>query len=241
MDASQTQIESLIKLRNVDREIALAKREFDALPQRKKILEKRDQISQLRQKRSQVQAMLDACEDQLTKIAQEDDTLATKENVTQAKLDASRADYRSVEALSRDLNGIAKRRGVLSEELDKTEERLARIKPVMQQVDNALAGLESQEARLVDSFKAQGGELQQKIAAANKVRDAFVADLGPDLSKAYDEALERCGGVALSVLTEGSCSACRNTFEAGRLAQIKAEAPLATCPNCHRILLIPGA
>lgn len=240
MDASQVQIESLIKLRNLDREIALARRDFNELPQRAKILEKRNQISQLSQKKAQVQEMLDACEDQLTRIAQEDETLAAKEKVTQAKLDASRADYRSVESLSRDLNGIVKRRGALSEELDKTEAKLVRVKPVMDQVAAALEGLETQEARLVESFKSEGGELQQRINAATKARESFVADLGPELSRAYEEALERCGGVALSVLSEGSCSACRNSFEAGKLAQLKAEAPLATCPSCHRILLIPG-
>ena len=241
MDASQAQIESLIKLRNLDREIALARRDFNELPQRAKILEKRNQISQLSQKKAQVQEMLDSCEDQLTRIAQEDEALVAKEKVTQAKLDASRADYRSVESLSRDLNGIMKRRGVLSEELDKTEAKLVRVKPVMDQVTAAVESLETQEARLVESFRSEGGELQKRINAAEKARESFVAELDPELSKAYEEALERCGGVALSVLSEGSCSACRNSFEAGKLAQLKAEAPLAICPSCHRILLIPGA
>lgn len=240
MDATPTDIDALVKLRNFDRDIALATRDLKVLPQREAIVEKRKQIAELTKKKVQVQDMLDSCEDQLTRIVQEDETLALKEEATQEKLDASRADYRSVESLSRDLNGVAKRREALSGELGEVEEKLARIRPVMEQVNAALAALGAKEASLVESFKKEGGELQHRIALAQRERKVAVEALDPTLMKAYDEALVRCGGVALAVLSEDSCSACRNRFDAGKLSQIKAEAPVSACPSCRRMLLVPG-
>lgn len=238
MDASQSDISILIKLREVDRDIALAERDFKELPQRQAILEKRAQLSELAKKKAQVQEMLDSCEDELSKIAQEDATLEGKQNATQAKLDASRGDYRSVESLSRDLNGVVKRRSALSEKLGEVEARLSRIQPVMDQLRKAIEGLESQEQALIASFQKEGGALQQRLAKTKQNRDELTSSLDEKVLGEYNAALERCGGVALAVLSEDSCSACRNRFEAGKLSQIKAQAPLSQCPSCHRLLLI---
>ena len=238
MDASQADIEILIKLRELDRDIALAERDFKELPQRRAILEKRSQLAELGKKKAQVQEMLDSCENELSKIAQEDSTLEAKQNATQAKLDASRGDFRSVECLSRDLNGVVKRRSALSEQLGEVEARLAKIQPVMDQLNKALDGLGAQEQSLIASFQKEGGSLQQSLAKYRQSRDALTSSLDGPVLKEYNAALERCGGVALAVLSENSCSACRNSFEGGKLSQVKSEAPLSHCPRCGRLLLI---
>ncbi|MFR8300535.1 MAG: C4-type zinc ribbon domain-containing protein [Gordonibacter urolithinfaciens] len=44
--------------------------------------------------------------------------------------------------------------------------------------------------------------------------------------------------MAVGLLTEGRCGVCRTVIDGGRLIDLKAEAPLGTCPHCKRLLVV---
>ena len=39
-------------------------------------------------------------------------------------------------------------------------------------------------------------------------------------------------------LVNDSCGACRSSFDSSRMSKIRSEAPIATCPACHRLLIV---
>ena len=117
--------------------------------------------------------------------------------------------------------------------MTKLGEELAKIEGVQGQVSRALAELEKQEASAIASFQREGSALQSDIARMSADREGMSADLSADLREAYHRTAARTGGVA-----EGRCGVCRTVIDGGRLIDLKAEAPLGTCPHCKRLLVV---
>ena len=149
-------------------------------------------------------------------------------------------DYRAVTAHTRDLDGVRKRREKVSLELSRVEEEVDKINPVMKQIMQALADLDAKERDLIASFQKVGGSLRAAIEEGEKARVSLAEQVDGELLKVYEKTRSACGGVALSEVHEGACSACRNTFDSSRMSKIRSQAPLATCPVCRRLLIVEG-
>ena len=215
MNATEHDIAILRKLQEADRKVLTAKKEFENLPHRSAILEVRSKKDEILKKKVQVQDMLDDEEGKLTSLAQEDEQLAKKQDDISQELAEVQGDYRAV-----------------------TSEQINKINPVMKQIMTALSAMEEKEKELVESFQKTGGSLRMVIVEGEKVRAELAQMIDPALLKLYEQTLERCGGVALAELVNNSCGACRISFDQSRLSRIHSEAPLATCPSCHRLLLV---
>ena len=238
MDVTDTEIDVLRQLQEVDRARALAQRNLDALPQPQEILAVRKQKATILEKKVQVQDMLDSAEDELMKFFNEDEKLAAKQAESESTLQNSKGDFRSVEARSKELNGIVKRRRHVADEMMRVEGQINKIKPVMAQVLEALKALDAKEAQLIASYQAEGGTLKQLIADAEKKHAVLQEQLDTHVYKLYDQTQQRCGGIGLSFLEGATCSVCRTTFDQGKLSMIRSEAPLSSCPNCRRLLVV---
>lgn len=238
MNATEQDISILRKLQEADRKVLSAKKEFQNLPHREAILEVRTKKDEILKKKVQVQDMLDNEESKLTALVQEDEQLATKQEEITAELAEVQGDYRAVTSKTRELDGVRKRREKVALELSRVEEQVNKINPVMKQIMTALTTMEEKEKQLVESFQKTGGSLRAVIAEGEKVRTELASMVDPALLKVYEQTLERCGGVALADLVNDSCGACRSSFDSSRMSKIRSEAPIATCPSCHRLLIV---
>lgn len=238
MRATDQEIVLLQKLQEVDRDVLSARKEFEELPHRQAILDSRQKMSGVLKKKTQVQDMLDAAEEELDTLSAEDGQLAIKQKDAEDTLSQVQGDFRSVEAHSKELNGIVKRRAKITADLQAVEDQVARISPVMKQIMQACEELDKQEQRLVASFQQQGCTLKARITEGEQAHSAIADHLSKDLLAAYDTASKRCGGIALARLEKDRCGACRATFDQGRLSQARAQAPVSQCPFCQRLLIV---
>lgn len=240
MYATEHDIATLRKLQEVDRKVVSAKKEFKELPHRKAILEVRAKKDEVLKRKVQVQDMLDEAEGKLAAFVQEDELLSAKQDEITETLSQVQGDYRAVTAHTRDLDGVRKRREKVSLELSRVEEEVDKINPVMNQIMQALADLDAKERDLIASFQKVGGSLRAAIEEGEKARVSLAEQVDGELLKVYEKTRSACGGVALSEVHEGACSACRNTFDSSRMSKIRSQAPLATCPVCRRLLIVEG-
>ncbi len=238
MFATEQDIEVLKKLQEADRIRELSEKEFENLPHRKAILEVRQKLEEIYKKKTQVQDMLDDAEESFDKLVSEDAKLSEKQKDIEKTLSEAQGDYRSVESLSKELHGVEKRKKTLGKESEKVGEQIERISGVMKQIMAALQELEKKEQGLVAAFREKGGLLRTEIAKAQKTHEVLAQQLDSALLKKYEETSVRCGGIALSGLKGDQCAACRNTFDHGKMLQIKADAPVSTCPSCGRLLIL---
>ncbi|MEG2260290.1 MAG: C4-type zinc ribbon domain-containing protein [Raoultibacter sp.] len=231
-------VKPLLVLQQLDLMIMQNQKKLDALPQRARIIEARKKYQSIDAKQEKLAEMKKEADREVARITFEDEQLAEKQKATQEKIDASRGDYRSVEALTKELNGFAKRRNTLEENLLVSEDRVAQIKAVQDQVVAALSQVKAEEEAAIESFQSEGGTLSDGIAHAKADRTHIAAEMDADLLARYEKAAKHCGGVAIARLREDQCSACRNHIDPNRLLSVRAQAPLATCPHCARLLVV---
>ena len=238
MQATTDDLTNLLRMQQIDLDLMKAKKKLEELPQRATILAARQKKRTIEQKCDQVAEMRSRAEGMAAKLEAEDAELAEKQRRVQEAIDGSLGNYRNVEAHTKELNGFAKRRNALEVELTRLGEELAKIEGVQSQVSQALAEVDKQEAAAIVSFQREGGALQAEIARMSADREGMSAELSPELRDTYNRTASRTGGVAVGLLTEGRCGVCRTVIDGGRLIDLKAEAPLGTCPHCKRLLVV---
>lgn len=238
MEAQLDDITGLLRIQQIDLDILRCKKELDELPQRAAIMDARKKRAGIAEKRDKVDALKRDAAKRLARISDEDASLAKKEAGTQAAINAAQGDYRNVEARAKELAGIVKRRETLSAERDKVDAEIEKISQLEMQVARALDEVDAVEARLIESFKKEGGTLKVTLAQLEAKRTALSSVMTPAVLKLYEKAAARAGGVGVGVLSGNRCGACRAPIEGGRLIELKANAPLGTCPACKRLLVV---
>lgn len=238
MDASKHDIEDLKRLQDIDRDLNRLNKQLEELPQRQIILDARQKRGSLSAKLSQIESLSKETSKKLTRLTDEDASLAKKEKGVQAAIEAAGGDFRGVEARTKELDGIFKRRGTLADEIANVKAELAKIEGLRAQVDEAIETTDGQEAAATESFKAEGGSLKANIMKLQQEREVIVTTLSPEIADAYKRTSAHVGSVTIGTLEGNRCMVCRATIESGHLIALRNEAPLGVCPSCGRLLII---
>ena len=238
MNATPEQIDALVKLQELDRTALMSKHQMDDLPERREIVQVRTKRAEVKEKAEKIEKLYREAERALESLNEEDEHQAERQKATQAKIDEAKGDYRSVTSLTRDLEGMAKRRETLEFEMNKADAKLGEVSKVRDQAVRAAGQLEAREAKLMGAYRDKGLALQAKIDEARTERVGVSKALPEPILKAYEETSRRCGGVAVSRLEDNRCSACRSVIESNRLLQVKRDAPISKCPSCGRMMVI---
>ena len=238
MQADYEKLDTLLQIQAIDMSLIQARKARAELPQRIEVVKVRKKRDEIAPKLERVKEMQAAKEAQVTEVEDEDRILREKHERIQEEIDEAGSDYRAVEARSRDMAGIAKRRVSLEEQLSQLRAELGKIQEVRAQVEDAIALCERREAELRGSYEAEDDEIVARMRKLMAKRGELAGGVSADLMKLYDKTAARTGGVALGRLEEGRCGVCRAALEGGRLIELKAQAPLGTCPNCKRLLIV---
>ena len=238
MEAWHDDITALLHIQQIDLDILRQRKQLDELPQRSLILDARKKRAAVKGKQEKVDALKKDIAKRLTRVSDEDASLAKKEAGTQAAINAAQGDYRNVQVRTKELAGIAKRREALAEDRAKIDAELEKVSGLEAQVRRALEEIDAAEARAIESFQKEGGALKVKIAQLEAKRASVAETMDPQILKLYEKTAARAGGVAVGVLNGTQCGVCRANLEGGRLIELKSQAPLGTCPACKRLLIV---
>ena len=238
MQAEYQDLDVLVEIQRIDLQIMQKKKARGELPQRIEVVKVRKKRDEIAPKLDKVLGLQTAKEAEKTKIEDEDRSLVERQERAQADIEAAGTDYRSIESHSRDLDGIVKRRVTLEESLSALNAELDKIKAVRQQIEDALALCDQREEALRAAYQEQDDDLVDQVRKLLARRAELEKTIPADLLKLYEATAAKTGGVALGKLEDATCGVCRTTIEGGRLIELKAQAPLGTCPNCKRLLIV---
>lgn len=229
---------ALLKLQQVDLDGLKAQKQLDALPQREVIAQCRAQRRTVQAKLDQIANLKRKAEDEIEAIMDEDSRLAQKQRRLEGEIDEVKGDFRSVEARTKELGGCSKRRAALDEKLSAAEAELKQVEGLEAQALQMMESLAAKEDAATAEFVEKGTALKARCAEVNAVHARLVELLPADLVREYDRATARSGGVGVARLQGQACGACRSSIDAGRLAAMKAQGNLASCPHCKRLLIL---
>ena len=181
MDATREDIEGLFELQRIVLGIMGVTEDIDELPQRAIIMAARDKKAEIQAKGEKVAELKRATMKRITRIDDEDASLAKKEAGVQAAIDAAHGDFRNVEARTKELAGIVRRRGTIAEDRAAIQAELDKIGAMEAQIALAVEEISAKEQQAIDSFQKQGGELKLAIAKLEAARGPVEAKVDDDL------------------------------------------------------------
>lgn len=229
--------EALVELAQAETSLVRAKKELNEIPEAAQIVECRAKRRELKGKQDQVVELTDEVNEKLAKFEEEETQLIAKINELQDTLDHT-SDYRVTTSVTRDMQGLVKRQGTISQETDALLERQIKIDHLAEQVADMLAKLDHKEQHLTENFKKKGGEVKERIESIEAHIAKLMQILPADLQKRYEKLKEEKAGMPVAVIEGTHCSVCRAEFPTGQLAKLKAGPAVTECPSCHRIFVM---
>ena len=168
------------------------------------------------------------------------DALTRRRDEERARLfDGSLTQMREIQAAEAEVASTERRRGEHEDQLLEVMERVEGVEAELAELGAARAALVAELATARAARDAAAGELTDRIATARAAREPIVARLPAELLGRYEAAAARGQGTGVGVLRDEACSACRITFPRSDLNALLTGPPLASCPNCRRLLVIP--
>ena len=216
---------TLLKLQQIDLELARNKSELANMPELKELASKRKTYVKLKSEMTKLYAQRKDLDIEL-------DDLNTTEIQTNNAIEAAKkrhvdgSDYREVQDLENELATLAKR-------LDKIEHTR---KDVVVAHKEAL----DRETR-AQAIIAKAADLQAQIEAATKERTALAATLPADVLTDYERLLKQFRGLAVETIQGNIPTVCHTALQASSMSDLNHDGSEIThCPYCHRLLVLPS-
>jgi predicted nucleic acid-binding Zn-ribbon protein len=231
------QAASLLELQRLDLEIAHGKKRLEELPEKQAILDVRHKVRDVSALRHKADVLITKLGSDLKAHQDEIESLTVKLDSEQAKI-MSTADHREVASLTREMDGLRRRRDKLEMESLGLMDRIEKATAQAATIDAALVQLTEKEAAAIDRYKSVGGALQNETAGLEAERATVGKSLGAETLAHYESVRASKGGVAVGRLDGDTCSACRMSLPAERVRELDSGPDVAVCPHCHRLIVV---
>lgn len=235
---------TLLKLQQIDLELARNKSELANMPELKELASKRKTYVKLKSEMTKLYAQRKDLDIEL-------DDLNTTEIQTNNAIEAAKkrhvdgSDYREVQDLENELATLAKR-------LDKIEhtrkdvviahkealDREARAQAIIAKFEE---GVKADTKADTKAARAKAADLQAQIDAATKERTALAATLPTEVLTDYERLLKQFRGLAVETIKGNIPTICHTALQASSMSDLNHDgSEIAHCPYCHRLLVLPS-
>jgi uncharacterized protein len=226
-----------------ERDLALVRlnKQLEEMPEKRSILQVRAKIGEIHSLKERTDAVMHSLDAGLKRLEDDLQTVADKIDVEQAKLLSGQVkNPKELQSISMELDGLKRRMEQLESEMLAAMQRRETAAAQATKVDAAVQLGDAREVQLTEVFKERGSDLLSHIEAETTARTALLSALPADLSARYESARRSKHGIAVGVLSDGMCSACRVGLPAGEIDALEHGPDIATCPCCGRILVVRG-
>ena len=231
------QAASLLELQRLDLEIVHGKKRLEELPEKQAILDLRHKLRDVVALRQKAGVLVSKLGSDLKAHQDEIDSLTAKMDTEQAKI-MTTTDHRAVATLTREMDGLRRRRDKLEMESLGLMDRIEKATAQTATIDAAVVQLTQKEAAAIEQYKSVGGALQSETAGLEAKRLSLAESLDADNLAEYESIKESKGGVAVGRLDGDTCSACRMSLPAERVRELCSGPDVAICPLCHRLIVV---
>lgn len=227
-------LKALFELQKIDTSALELERGADAIP--RKITELEGSLESQRQELGVLNSEVDALKVEQQEIEARNAEESQKHRKWKSRLNEIKSP-REYQALSRELE-LGER------QIRESDERLIEL---MQEVENrqqvidaraeALRGEERKVQDKVRELRQAQQKLEQDAEERRVGRDEVSAKLNKRILQRYETLRKKKGGIAVSLLREGTCTGCNMRMRPQHVVEILRFNTLEQCPNCQRILV----
>ena len=228
---------SLLKLQQIDLELARTKNELANMPELKELASKRKTYTKLKAELTKLYAQRKDLDIELDDL--ETSEVQTRQAVTAAQNRViDRSDYHEVQDLENELGILAKRLDKIAFTRKDVEKAHKEAVAKEQKAQVIIAKFEDGVKADAVAARAKATDLQTKIADAEKERTALAATLPTEVLTDYERLLKRFGGLAVETIKGNIPTICHTALQASSMSDLHHEGEITHCPYCHRILVL---
>ncbi len=231
------ELERLVALQEVDKEILELSLNLDRLPQELQVKD---------QERAALEAEKEAGSQELETLRKQLKEMETEVSDLEEGIKASRQRLMDINK-ELELKAMLKEIGFREDQRDQKETRVLELLDQVEAQNQAVtekeqalqqlkAAYETQEAEVA----AQVEELEQKRAVLQEKRDILKKELPASLLKRYDFIRQRRNGSAICEVQEGVCLGCHMNILPQQFIDLQKGEEIIQCPHCQRILYWRG-
>lgn len=176
---------------------------------------------------------------ELAKAEQDVEQVRTRAARDRTRMESGAASVKDVQALSSELEALARRQAALEEvELD-VMERVEAHETALAELEQARDGLLAEQGRLRAELDAAVADLDRQAEQVRTERVQRADGIDAGLVTLYDRLRGQLGGLAVAPLRGRRCEGCRLELNPSDLARITAapEEQVVRCEECGRILV----
>lgn len=145
---------------------------------------------------------------------------------------------REYQALSREVEQGERQVRELEEKVVTLMGEIEQQQLVVNDKEAALRARESEASVVVKELRERAALLARESAEAKTGRGDLVKKIPEKVLALYDRIRDRRGGVAVALVTNGSCAGCNVAIRPQLLVEIRKLDSLHQCPSCSRILVL---
>lgn len=229
----------ITKLQDLDLELMRARKRLDEMPEKAAILQMRKKVADFEALRARAQAAYEAVEGAVKRSEDETASLDVKMDAEQAKLmSGDVTNPKEVANISRELDSLRRQKDKLDNETLAQMEKVETAAAQRDKIDGAIAEGKRREAALVKDYQNKGGTMTADLGRLQAERATVAAAIDPELLGQYEHLRETKHGIGLGALHDAMCSACRVELPSDKVEALLAGPAIATCPTCHRLLIV---
>lgn len=240
-DPTQEELEALLELQSTDSRIRRLEHQLDDLPEQQLLEAAEQRIEQLGREHDDVRVELDRAGAEQRQLERETDVLTQRRDAERVRLyDGSVANAREMKAVEAEIETTERR---ISEHEDLLLEALERVDELETRASELETARDADRARVVEHTAARDEAAKgilAELAELRVLRDEQAKGLPDGLLTRYEQAAARAGGTAVGRLEANQCTACRIELSMADVGELYAGPPLATCPQCRRLLVVPA-
>jgi uncharacterized protein len=231
------ELEGLVALQEVDKEILEVSSNLERLPQ--ELREKDEERATLEAEKSAGSQELETLKKQLKEMETEVSDL-------EEGIKASRQRLMDINK-ELELKAMLKEIGFREDQRDQKETRVLELLDQVEAQNQAVTEKEQALHQLQRAYEGQAAEvatqveeLEQKRAVLEKKRAVLQKELPQPLLKRYDFIRQRRNGSAICEVQEGVCLGCHMNILPQQFIDLQKGEEIIQCPHCQRILYWVG-
>lgn len=232
----------LLDVQDADLRAQQARHRRATLPVLAEIEELTGRVTDLGDERAARSAAVGDLKREVTKIEDDVTSVRARAERDNARLNSGQGTPKDLQALSSELEVLARRTSELEDVELEAMERLETAERELADVETQHGEIAAQITALAGKRDADFAAIDAELDAISQERSAAADGLDAGLLSVYERLRDQHGGIGAAALVRGQCQGCHMSLNAGDLAAIEAAAPdqIVRCEECGRILVREG-
>jgi uncharacterized protein len=240
-DPSPEELEHLLELQATDHRVRKLQHLLDDLPEQQRFEAAAARVGELGREQDDVRVDLERASAEQRQLERETEILIERRDAETVRLyDGSVTNSREARSVEAEIETTKRR-------IAEHEDQLLEVLETVETLETRLTGLTAaqeasrQEAEELGAARDEAAKgILAELAELGVTRQRQAAGLPEPLLHRYQEAAARAGGTGVGRLDGNACSACRIELSYADVGELLAGPPLASCPQCRRLLVVPA-